>query len=69
MKHRKDDARLLMLAEYINRTGMRTQAVADKIGVFPAGLKAAGQLSKAARMNLKSVREILALAQEIVKEG
>jgi transposase len=33
MKHRKDDARLLMLAEYINRTGMRTQAVADKIGV------------------------------------
>jgi transposase len=22
-----------MLAEYINRTGMRTQAVADKIGV------------------------------------
>jgi transposase len=33
MKQRKDDPRLLMLAEHINRTGVRIQEVADKIGV------------------------------------
>jgi len=33
MKHRKDDFRLVILAEYINRTGVRIQEVADKIGV------------------------------------
>jgi DNA invertase Pin-like site-specific DNA recombinase len=33
MKQRKDDPRLLILAEHINRTGVRIQEVADKIGV------------------------------------
>jgi transposase len=33
MKKRKDDFRLILLAEYINRTGIRIQEVADKIGV------------------------------------
>ena len=33
MRQRKDDFRLIVLAEYINRTGVRIQAVADKIGV------------------------------------
>jgi transposase len=33
MKHRKEDFRLVQLAEYITRTGTRTQEVADRIGV------------------------------------
>jgi transposase len=33
MKHRKDDSRLVLLAEYISRTGVRVQEVADRIGV------------------------------------
>jgi transposase len=33
MKQCKDDLRLVQLAEYITRTGVRIQEVADRIGV------------------------------------